>query len=144
MRSHIFLCQPRIGLLLKRQSTYAFLNVVITCKKIFYDICSYFMIPLQLILKNQLALRFTQEAINTLKELSDWFIDEEFSYIRIYGYEGAPYILPRYVLDRLSLREIAYQTISVAIVVFFVKKSYKTMAFLPNFIRHILFSKCKS
>ena len=81
------------------------------------------MIPLQLILKNQLALRFTKEAINTLKELGDWFIDEEFSYIIIYGCEGAPYLLPRYVPERLSLREITYQTISVGSVSFFVKKS---------------------
>jgi hypothetical protein len=55
--------------------------------------------------------------------LGDWFIDEEFSYIIIYGCEGAPYLLPRYVPGRLALREIAYQNISVGIIVLFVKKS---------------------
>jgi len=55
-------------------------------------------------------------------ELGDWFIDEELSYLRIYGCEGSPYILPRYVPNKLALREIAYQTISVGIVIFFVKK----------------------
>jgi hypothetical protein len=80
----------------------------VNCKKLFYDICNYFMVPLHLILKNPLAPRLTQEAIDTIKENGDWFIDEEFSYVRIYGCEGAPHILPRYVLDRLVLREIAY------------------------------------
>jgi hypothetical protein len=45
-------------------------------------------------------------------------LDEEFSYIRIYGCEGAPHILPRYVPNRLALREIAYQTVSVGIATF--------------------------
>jgi hypothetical protein len=50
-----------------------------------------------LILKIKLAPIFTQEAIDAIKEIEDLFIDEEFSYIRIYGCEGAPHPLPRYV-----------------------------------------------
>jgi hypothetical protein len=88
----------------------------INCKHFFYEICNHFMIPLHLILKNQPAPRFTQEAIDVIKEIGDWFIDEEFSYIRIYGCEGAPHLLPRYVPDRLALREIAYQIVGVGIV----------------------------
>jgi len=40
----------------------------INCKNHFYDICNFFMIPLHLILKNLLALRFSEEAINSIKK----------------------------------------------------------------------------
>ena len=66
------------------------------------------MIPLHLILKNQPTPKFAQEAHDTIKEIGDWFIDEEFSCIRIYGCEGAPHFLPRYVPDKVVLRDIAY------------------------------------
>jgi hypothetical protein len=82
----------------------------INFKNYFYEICDNFMSPLYILLKNQTTPRFTQEAMDAIKEIGDWFLDEEFSYIRIYGCEGAPHILPRYVPNRLALREITYQT----------------------------------
>jgi hypothetical protein len=55
----------------------------------FYDICNFFMVPLHLSFKKyQPSPRFTQEAMNAIKEIGDWFVDEEFSYIIIYGCEG--------------------------------------------------------
>jgi hypothetical protein len=46
--------------------------------------------------------------MNAIKEIGDWFLDEEFSYIRIYGCEGAPHFLPIYVPNQLALREVSY------------------------------------
>jgi hypothetical protein len=54
-----------------------------------------------------------------------------FLYIRIYGCEGAPHILPRYVPDRLALREIAYQTIGVGIVASLSKSQKKQWPSFP-------------
>jgi hypothetical protein len=48
----------------------------INCKNYFYEICDNFMIPLYILLKNQTAPRFTQEAMNAIKEIGDWFLDE--------------------------------------------------------------------
>jgi hypothetical protein len=76
----------------------------INCKNHFYDICNFFMIPLHLLLKNLPAPRFSQEAMNAIKEIGDWFIDDEFSYIRIFGCEGPPHLFPRYVPDRIALK----------------------------------------
>jgi len=89
------------------------------------------MIPLHLNLKNQTAPRCMQEAINAIKQIGDWFIDEEFSYIRIYGCEGAPHILPRYVPDRLALREIRYQIVGVGIVSSLSKSKKKKIPYFP-------------
>jgi hypothetical protein len=41
-------------------------------------------------LKNQPTPRFTQEAMNTIKEIGDWFIDEEFSYIKFMDVKEHP------------------------------------------------------
>jgi hypothetical protein len=48
----------------------------INCKHFFYEICNHFMIPLHLIMKKELASIFTQEAIDAIKEIGVWFIDE--------------------------------------------------------------------
>jgi hypothetical protein len=77
------------------------------------------MVPLHIILKTKIAPRFTQEAIEITKEIVAWFIDDEFSYIIIYGCEGSPHILPIYVPDRLALQEISYQTVNVGIIASF-------------------------
>jgi hypothetical protein len=38
-------------------------------------------------------------------------LEERETYIRVFGATGAPHLLPIYVLDRLVLGEICYQTI---------------------------------
>jgi hypothetical protein len=89
------------------------------------------MVSLHLILKDLPTPRFTQEAINAIKEIGDWFIDDEFSYIRIYGCEGAPHILATYVQHRLALRSISYQTVSVGIVAFLSRSQKKQWPSFP-------------
>jgi hypothetical protein len=60
-----------------------------------------------------LSPRFSQEAMDATKEIGDWFIDEEYTYNSLFGCEGPPHLFPRYVLDRIELREIAYHIFSV-------------------------------
>jgi hypothetical protein len=43
----------------------------VNCKDHFYEVCNHFMIPLYMDLKNQPTPRFTQEAMNTIKEIGD-------------------------------------------------------------------------
>jgi hypothetical protein len=79
-------------------------------KDYFYEICNHFIITLHMASKNQPTPRFNQEAMDTIKEVEYWFIDEAFYYIIIYACEGETHIFPIYVLDRMVLREIVYQT----------------------------------
>lgn len=39
----------------------------------------------------------------------DWYVCQDFSYVRIYGFEGTPYILPKLVPDRIAYLEIVRQ-----------------------------------
>lgn len=54
-----------------------------------------------------------EDAKMVIKYIGDWFLVEEYTYIRIYGITTPPYILPKYVLDNLLLSQIAFQTIIV-------------------------------
>ena len=51
------------------------------------------------------------EGIQLLYKIGDWYIEKELTYLRIYGATAAPNLLPKFVPDRLVLREIAYETL---------------------------------
>jgi hypothetical protein len=46
-----------------------------------------------------------------VKIIGDWYLLEYGTYLRIYGATKSPHFLPKFILDRLVLQEIAYQTI---------------------------------
>jgi hypothetical protein len=47
--------------------------------------------------------------MGNLGKLADWLIEENFSYIRVFGCSIPPHALPRFLPDRLVCREVAYQ-----------------------------------
>jgi hypothetical protein len=47
--------------------------------------------------------------IESLKSVADWFIEENFSSVRVYGCSIPPYALPKFLPDRLICREVAHQ-----------------------------------
>jgi hypothetical protein len=55
--------------------------------------------------------RISETVSENLKEIADWFIDENFSYIRVYGCSIPPHVLPKFLPDRLVLREVAHQIV---------------------------------
>jgi len=60
---------------------------------------------------NKKAPRFSQEAATDLLAIGKYFIEEWFTYIRVFCSTADPHVLPLYVFDKLLAREIAYQTI---------------------------------
>ena len=53
----------------------------------------------------------SETVLENLKEIANWFIDENFSYIRVYGCSIPPHALPKFLPDRLVLREVAHQIV---------------------------------
>ena len=53
----------------------------------------------------------SESIIGNLRAVVDWFIEENFSYIRVFGCSIPPHALPKFFLDRLVCREVAYQII---------------------------------
>jgi hypothetical protein len=60
--------------------------------------------------------RISTEALETLQEIADWYLEKNYTYIRVYGCNTPPHLLPRYVSDKLLTREVTYQTMEVGIV----------------------------
>jgi hypothetical protein len=50
--------------------------------------------------------------MGNLGKVADWFIDENFSYIRVFGCSVPPHALPKFLPDRLVCREVSYQTVT--------------------------------
>jgi hypothetical protein len=53
----------------------------------------------------------SEKIMGNLGKLADWFIEENFSYIRVFGCSIPPRALPQFLPDRLVCREVAYQTV---------------------------------
>jgi hypothetical protein len=78
-------------------------------KDVFYDVCHFFIIPLHKIFFGCKPPRISDVIIESLKSVADWFIEEIFSYVRVYGYSIPPHALPKLLPDRLVCREVAHQ-----------------------------------
>jgi hypothetical protein len=46
-----------------------------------------------------------------LRSIGNWYLQEDCTYLRIYGVTIPPHLFPKYVSNRLILGEISYQTI---------------------------------
>lgn len=74
-----------------------------------YQICNGFMLPIYYAIFDKLAPRISEEAGIDLTTVANWFGEEKFTYIRLFGSLTKPHVLPLYVPDKLLARELAYQ-----------------------------------
>jgi hypothetical protein len=49
--------------------------------------------------------------MGNLGAIANWFIEESFSYIIVFGCYASPHALPKFLPNRLVCREVAYQTV---------------------------------
>jgi hypothetical protein len=54
--------------------------------------------------------RISDNITANLSSVADWYIEVEFSYIRVFGTSIPPYALPLFLPDKLVCREITRQT----------------------------------
>jgi len=80
-------------------------------KDAFYEIYHFVIIPMHKNFYGCEPPRISDRVIENLKEIADWFIDENFSYIRVYGYFIPPHALPKFLPDRLVCRDVAHQIV---------------------------------
>jgi hypothetical protein len=53
-----------------------------------------------------------ESVIGNLKEVVDWFIEENFSYIRVFECSIPPHALPKFLPDKLVCRDVDHQIIT--------------------------------
>jgi hypothetical protein len=84
-------------------------------KDSFYEICHNVVIPIHEIIYGQPPPRISEQIIGNLGAIADWYIEEIFSYIRVFSRYASPHALPRFLPGRLVCREVDYQRVSTGI-----------------------------
>jgi hypothetical protein len=79
--------------------------------KFYVVIYDQFIVPIYFFLFKKECPRLLGKAKKVIVKIGHWYLDEQETYIRIFGATGAPHLLLVYVPDRLVLGEIYYQSI---------------------------------
>jgi hypothetical protein len=103
-------------------------------KDSFYEICHFVIIPLHKIFFGFEPPRISHAIIENLKIVADWFIEEHFSYIRVYGCSIPPHALPKILPDRLICREVAYQLVNGGIGIELKSQQKKSWPYFPVYL----------
>ena len=69
------------------------------------------MVPLHVAIFGQPPPRISDSVTTNLSSVEDWYIEVEFSYIRVFDTFVLPYALPLFLPDKLLCRETARQTV---------------------------------
>jgi hypothetical protein len=85
-------------------------------KDFFYEICHYVVVSIHIALYGCSPPRISDRIVANLGKITDWYIEEHFSYIRVFGCSVPPHALPNFLPDRLLCREVAYQTVTGGII----------------------------
>jgi len=56
-------------------------------------------------------LRISDKIVANIGNVVDWYIEEQFSYIRVFGYYVPPYALSLFLPERLVCREVSRKTV---------------------------------
>jgi hypothetical protein len=104
-------------------------------KDSFYEICHFVIIPLHKIFFGFEPPRISHAIIENLKIVADWFIEEHFSYVRVYGCSILPHALPKILPDRLICREVAYQLVNGGIEIELKAQQKKSWPYFPVYLR---------
>jgi hypothetical protein len=76
-----------------------------------YEIFNWVMVPMHISIFGNPPPRISDSITTNLSNVADWYVEAEFSYIRIFGTSIPPYALPLFIPDRLVCHEIARQTV---------------------------------
>jgi len=78
----------------------------------FYQICHRVRLPTYQVIYDTKPPQMSPEAESDLLRVGNWFGEESFTYIRVYGSLANPHVLQLVIPDKLLSREITYQTVA--------------------------------
>jgi hypothetical protein len=82
-----------------------------TKQKILYEIFNWVMVPLHVAIFGHPPPRISDNIVTNLSSIADWYVEAEFSYLRVFGASVPPHALPLFIPDKLACREVARQTV---------------------------------
>jgi hypothetical protein len=80
-------------------------------KDFFYEICNYVVVSMHVAIYGCPPPRISKKIVTNLGKIKDWYIEENFSYIMVFGCSVPPHALPKFLPDRLVCHEVAHQTV---------------------------------
>jgi hypothetical protein len=80
-------------------------------KNSFYEICHFIIIPMHKMFYGCEPPRIYESVLGNLKAIADWFVNESFSYLRVYGFSIPLHALLKFLPDILVLREVVHQIV---------------------------------
>jgi hypothetical protein len=81
-------------------------------KYFFYEISHNIVVQVHISIYGHSLPRILERIMGNLGNLVDSFIEDNFSYIKVFGCSVPPHALPQFLPDRLVCREVAYQTVA--------------------------------
>jgi hypothetical protein len=79
---------------------------------LFYEICHNVLVPVHIAIYGHPPPQISERIMGNLGKITDWFIEENFSYIRVFGFSVPLHSLPQFLPNKLVCREVAYQTVT--------------------------------
>jgi hypothetical protein len=70
-------------------------------KYLFYKICHNFVVPIHIVIYGHSSPPISKSIMGNLGNLVDRFIEDNVSYIRVFGCSIPPHALPQFLPDRL-------------------------------------------
>jgi hypothetical protein len=80
-------------------------------KYLFYEICNWVVVPMHITIYGYPPPRISDKIVTNLGKIADWYIEEHFSYIRVFGCSIPPHALPLFLPDHLVCHEVSHQTV---------------------------------
>jgi hypothetical protein len=76
-------------------------------KEFFYEICNWVVVSMHTAIYVCPPPIISDKIVTNLGRIEDWYIEEQFSYIRVFGCSVPPYALPQFLPDRIVFQEVA-------------------------------------
>ena len=73
------------------------------------------MVPIYYSIFDKPIPKISYQAAIDLTAVGRWFGEEKFTYIRVFGSQAEPHVLPLYIPDKLLAREISYQIMAESV-----------------------------
>jgi hypothetical protein len=68
-------------------------------KDFFYEIYNWVVVPMHTTIYGYPPPRISNKIVTNLGEIEDWYVEENFSYIRVFGCSVSPHDLPQFLPD---------------------------------------------
>jgi hypothetical protein len=80
-------------------------------KDFIYKICNYVVVSMDISIYGCPPPRISDKIVTNLGKIADWYIEEHFSYIRVFRCSVPLHSLPKFLPNRLVCREVVHQIV---------------------------------